>query len=175
MALIRLGFGLTPQAPEYAEHRQRLLDIYAANLARDTRLFPGMADVLDELDRRDICWGVVTNKPGWLTEPLLTALSVAPRAACIVSGDTTAEKKPHPEPLLHACRLVRQSPGECVYIGDAERDIEAGRRAGMFTIAALFGYLGETDNPATWLADAQAATPQDILPALDALDRRIRS
>lgn len=167
IALIRLGFGLSPTDPEFAALRERLLAIYRANLAGKTRLFPHMDQVLDSIESRGMNWGVVTNKPGWLTEPLLEALQLHTRAACIVSGDTLEQRKPHPAPLLHACRLAGAAPHECVYIGDAERDIEAGRNAGMHTLVALFGYLEAHDRPADWQADAQVATPADILDWLD--------
>ncbi len=97
-------------------------------------------------------WGVVTNKPGWLTDPLLQHLGLAQRACCVVSGDTVAERKPHPLPLLHAAGLAGVAPERCVYVGDAERDIVAGRAAGMQTVVAAYGYLGESDDPGTWNA-----------------------
>lgn len=162
-ALIRLGFGLGPQDPGFAPLRARLLEIYRANLARDTRLFPGMEELLAVLEQRGMKWGVVTNKPAWLTEPLLGALSVAHRACCIVSGDTTRQRKPHPEPMFHACAVAGSRPGECVYVGDAQRDVEAGRQAGMKTLVALFGYLDATDRPAEWGADGMVAHPLEIL------------
>jgi len=162
-ALIELGFGIDPQHPGFEPLRKQLLDLYQANIAVHTALFPGMADVLDELESRGIRWGVVTNKPGWLTEPLLDALDLGSRAACIVSGDTLKERKPHPAPLLHACKLAGCQPEETLYVGDAERDIEAGRNAGMHTLVALFGYLMEHDRPENWGADALIEQPADIL------------
>ena len=102
-----------------------------------------MDDVLDSIERNGRNWGVVTNKPGWLTEPLMDALDLTRRAAGIVSGDTLEERKPHPAPLLHACDMIGSKPGDCLYVGDAERDIEAGHNAGMATLVAMFGYLME--------------------------------
>lgn len=163
MALIELGFGLRPGMPGFDERRQRLLDIYAANLANRTRPFPGMDEVLRQLEASGINWGVVTNKPAWLTEPLLEALHLRDRAAAVVSGDTVTERKPHPAPMLHACELAGSDPAACLYIGDAARDIEAGRRAGMCTLVALFGYIDPADEPATWGADGMVETPQEIL------------
>ena len=154
IALIKLGFGIDEQAPEFPPLRQRLLDIYRDNIARETRLFDGMESLLATLEERGLNWGVVTNKPGWLTEPLLDALGLKARAATIVSGDTLPERKPHPAPMLLACEQAGSDAGHCLYIGDAERDIEAGRNAGMRTLVALFGYLGETDIPERWQADA---------------------
>ncbi|TCK18077.1 phosphoglycolate phosphatase [Thiogranum longum] len=166
-ALIELGFGIDSQHPDFEPLRKQLLDLYQANLAVHTALFPGMGEVLDELEQRHIRWGVVTNKPGWLTDPLLDALNLAQRTACIVSGDTLPERKPHPAPLLHACKLVGCQPQDAIYIGDAERDIEAGRNAGMRTLVALFGYLMEHDRPENWGADALIEQPADILEHLD--------
>ncbi|HHH36597.1 MAG TPA: HAD family hydrolase [Gammaproteobacteria bacterium] len=162
-ALIRLGFGLSPGDRDFEPLRQRLLAIYRDQLTRHTRLFPGMAGLLDELEGRAIPWGVVTNKPAWLTEPLLAGLGLAERAACIVSGDSTARRKPDPEPMLHASRLLERSPSACLYVGDARRDIEAGRRAGMRTLVALFGYLDADDRPADWQADGLVHHPAEIL------------
>ncbi|MCF6211701.1 MAG: HAD-IA family hydrolase [Gammaproteobacteria bacterium] len=161
MALIRCGFG--DRHPEEEALQLRLLDIYQANIARETRLFPGMAEVLTEIEARGLNWGVVTNKPAWLTEPLLDALGLSQRAACIVSGDTCEQSKPHPQPILHACRQIGVTTQKCLYVGDAERDIEAGRRAGTHTLAALFGYIGENDRPQDWGADALIAHPGEIL------------
>ncbi len=165
MALIRCGFG--EGHPEEEALRLRLLDIYQANIARETHLFPGMAEVLTEIEARDLNWGVVTNKPAWLTEPLLDALKLSQRAACIVSGDTCEQNKPHPQPILHACRQIGVTAQECLYVGDAERDIEAGRGAGTHTLAALFGYIGENDRPRNWGADALIAHPGEILAWLE--------
>lgn len=171
-ALIERGFGIDPQHPDFEPLRKQLLDLYQANLAVHTTLFPGMAQVLDELEQRDIRWGVVTNKPGWLTDPLMEALQLTPRAACVVSGDTLPERKPHPAPLLHACKLAGCQPQQAIYVGDAERDIEAGRNAGMRTLAALFGYLMEHDSPESWGADALIQQPADILEYIDTSDQR---
>lgn len=162
-ALIHHGFQLEPEAPAFASLHKRLLDIYQANIAVETRLFPGMGEVLDELDARQVKWGVVTNKPSWLTEPLLEQVGLQPRCACIVSGDTLKERKPHPAPLLHACTLTGSQVDECLYVGDARRDIEAGRNAQMTTLVALFGYLGENDKPDEWQADGMLEQPGDLL------------
>ena len=163
IALIELGFGLDRNDPAFEALRQRLLAIYRANLAVRTRLFPGMEALLAGLEQRGLNWGVVTNKPGWLTEPLLAALDLYARAACVVSGDTLEQRKPHPAPLLHACALAGSQPEQCVYVGDAQRDIEAGRNAGMHTLVALFGYLQPQDDPQAWAADATVAEPAAIL------------
>lgn len=161
--LLRLGFGLEETDRAYAPLRLRLLDIYQANLARATRLFPGMEQVLTELEARAIAWGVVTNKPAWLTEPLLEALGLRARAACVVSGDTLPQRKPDPVPMLLACRQAGCAAAACLYVGDAQRDVEAGRRAGMTTLVALYGYLGAADRPHDWGADGLITTALETL------------
>lgn len=166
-ALIELGFGISRDSQDFSPLRERFLEIYRAHLTRETRLFPGMGDTLSSLAARGIRWGIVTNKPAFLTDPLIEQLGLTEEAVCVVSGDTTRNRKPHPEPMLHASRLAGTAPGECLYIGDAERDIEAGRLAGMKTLVALFGYIGSGDRPDTWGADGMIRTPQDILDWLD--------
>jgi len=167
IALIKLGFDLDPSDPGFDPLRQRLLEIYRENISRLTRPFAGIADLLDTLEKRGINWGIVTNKPGWLTDPLLKDLDLYDRAVAIVSGDTLDERKPHPAPMLHACELAGSEPGQCVYIGDAERDIEAGINAGMQTLVALFGYLQEQDDPGNWQADDMIESPMGLLEWLD--------
>lgn len=168
MRMVSLAFG--DAAPdEFERLRLRFLDIYRDMLGTNTRLFAGFEKVFAHLERHGLAWGVVTNKPGWLTEPLLHILGLEPTDACIVSGDTVAQRKPHPLPLLHAAKLIRRPPEHCVYVGDAERDIRAGNAAGMRTVVARWGYLGEHDEPATWAAHGMAETPADLLSWLPAL------
>jgi len=162
-ALIALGFNLPESDPAFEPLRKQLLDHYLSHIADETTLFPGMERVIDRLEEDGINWGVVTNKPGWLTHPLLDQLDLAQRCGCIVSGDTLDERKPHPAPLLHACRLIGGTPETCLYVGDAQRDIEAGRNANMRTLVALFGYLMDADRPDQWQADALIDKPEDIL------------
>lgn len=162
-ALVKLGFALSPEEPLFSALRDRLLSLYQQHLARETRLFDGMAELLTFIERQGMNWGVVTNKPAFLTQPLMTALGLAERAVCIISGDTTANKKPHPEPLLHACRLAGSEAGHCLYVGDAERDVRAGHLAGMHTLVALFGYIGNEDRPEAWGADALVSDPGAII------------
>jgi phosphoglycolate phosphatase len=162
-AMMRIGFALEAGDADYAALRQEYLDIYGDNLALETAPFPGVPQLLESLEARCVHWGVVTNKPAWLTEPLMSALGLAARAACIVSGDTAARPKPHPDPVLHACALIGVRPRECWTVGDARRDIAAGRAAGTGTLAALFGYLGEDDDPASWGADGMIRTPLEVL------------
>ena len=165
--LIELGFGVARDTPRFAPLRERFLSIYKTHLTRETRLFPGMPMLLDQLAGRGINWGIVTNKPAFLTDPLVEQLGLHDDAVCVVSGDTTANRKPHPEPMLHACQLAGSKPEECLYVGDAERDIEAGNAAGMQTLVALYGYIGAQDHPETWGANGLIQNPQDILTWLD--------
>jgi len=160
--LVALGF---PQAKdaEFERLRLRFLDLYSRNLAEHTRLFPGLEPVLGELERLGLPWGVVTNKPGWLTDPLLAALGLDRRAGCVVSGDTLPERKPHPMPLLHAASLVGVAPRHCVYVGDAQRDIQAGRAAGMTTVVAAYGYLSDEDDPGSWEPTGIVDEPAQLL------------
>ena len=163
IALIRLGFSMDPEQEGFEERRQHLLKIYLQNICRQTRLFPGMEAVLDELAQRGIPWGIVTNKPAWLTDPLLENLPLPVPPACTVSGDTCPERKPHPMPLLHACGQIGIPPERCFYVGDAARDMEAGKAAGMTTVCALFGYLLPDDDPHRWPADHWIEKPEDLL------------
>lgn len=167
IALIRLGFQLEPEQPEFEPLRERLLQIYQDNISTHTTLFDGMETVLEQLEQRGLLWGVVTNKPAWLTNPLMQQLGMAHRAATIVSGDTLPQRKPHPAPMLLACEQTGSVAEQCLYIGDAERDIEAGRAAGMKTMVALFGYIEEHDQPEQWGADSMIKTPLSILHWLD--------
>jgi 2-phosphoglycolate phosphatase len=154
IALTRLGFGIEPGEAGFDERRRLLLEIYADNLCRETTLFAGMDAVLDALERRAIDWGIVTNKPAWLTDPLVAAMALQGRAGCVVSGDTCANRKPHPEPLLHACASIGCDPRQTWYVGDA----------GRTTVAALYGYLHPDDPPQSWQADLSIRHPTELLP-----------
>ncbi len=162
LALVRLGFGEERGDVELENLRQRFLEIYAENLCRETRLFPGIPQLLAILSENGFNWGVVTNKPGYLTEPLVAQLTIQPPPACIVSGDTTTNRKPHPEPMLLACNQAGSDPHECLYVGDAERDIHAGKQAGMKTLVALFGYITDSEDPETWGADGMIRAPMEV-------------
>ncbi len=160
--LIRFGFG-EPDPARYETLRIRFLDFYRAALAVHTRLFAGYEEVLDAIERAGLRWGIVTNKPGWLTNPLLEELGLATRCGCVVSGDTLSERKPHPLPLLHAAALIQLEPRDCIYLGDAERDVQAARNAGMIPLVAGFGYLNEGEDPAAWQPEAVLGRPEDLL------------
>ncbi len=147
--------------------RQTFLESYSQNLANETRLYPGMEQVLDTLDERGIPWGIVTNKLAAFTDPLVRALGIDGRARCVVSGDTTSHAKPHPEPMFYACRAAGVSPAACVYLGDAEKDVLAGRRAGMRTLVALYGYLPKDADPHAWGASGVVDSPWDLVRWLD--------
>jgi phosphoglycolate phosphatase len=166
-ALVRIGFDLEPGDDGYEDRRREYLGIYADHLVRDTAPFPGIPELIEALESRRIPWGIVTNKPSWLTDPLMAALHLDKRAACVVSGDTAARPKPHPDPILHACRLIRRRPRDCWYVGDAKRDIAAGLAAGTGTLAALFGYLGDGDDPSSWGAHGMIREPLEILDWLE--------
>lgn len=161
--LIKLGFDITTNHSRYPELQQRLLTIYADNLARESSLFEGMETVLTQLEEKNIAWGIVTNKPTRFTQPLIEQLDLVHRTTCIVSGDTTDYTKPHPAPMMHALKLINKNAQECIYIGDAERDIQAGKSVNMPTVLARYGYLTETDKQADWQADATIDHPTEIL------------
>ena len=163
LAMLKAALDISPEDPGFTQLQRTFLDLYQERIAVHTRLFEGMEPLLDELEQRAIAWGIVTNKPAYLTEPLMRGLGLHERACAIVSGDTTPHAKPHPEPILHACRLTGVAPGQTLYVGDAARDIEAGRNAGTRTLIALFGYLSRTDRPDEWRADGSIAHPMDLL------------
>jgi 2-phosphoglycolate phosphatase len=160
--MLGVGFELTPDHREYHAMREEFLELYRTNLCRHTRLFPGTLELLEALEARGLSWGIVTNKAEGLARPLLDLLHVGKRASCVIGGDTTDRIKPHPDPLLAASRVIGIAPGQCVYVGDDERDIQAGRAAGMKTVAARYGYLNG-GAPETWAADAMIGSPQDLL------------
>lgn len=166
-AMVRGGLGEGRDAALLRRLHERMLDEYGRHIADETSLYLGMSEVLDELEKRGIKWGVVTNKQARFTEPLLRALNLRDRSVCVISGDTTANSKPHPEPMLAACAQAGSRPEECIYIGDSARDIDAGKAAGMQTLAAAYGYLPEGENPETWGADALLYTPAELLHWLD--------
>ena len=169
LRLIRLGYGDELEAARIAELRGRFLTCYEAGLCRDSTLFPGVPEALTALEAAAVPWGIVTNKPGWLTAPLLVALGIAARAGTVISGDTLPFAKPHPMPLLHAASELRVPAERCVYVGDNVRDIEAGRAAGMYTIAAAWGYIPADDDPSAWQADRLMHAPDALVSLADEL------
>ena len=160
--LLGVGLGVGPGDAEYDSLRNEFLTLYEANLCRATKLFPGMAALLSELEKRRLPWGVVTNKVERFTLPLLDALNLTARAACIIGGDTTIHTKPHPAPLLAASRAIKVEPQSCIYVGDDRRDVEAGHAAGMGVAVAGWGYLNGNDAD-RWAADWMLKNPQELL------------
>jgi 2-phosphoglycolate phosphatase len=161
--LLGAAFGIPPSDARYEPLRVEFLDRYEKAICVETRLFDGMAELLLGLESHGIPWGIVTNKASRFTEPLMKLLNLSHRAACVVSGDTTAHTKPHPAPLLEAARQIGRLPTRCVYVGDDARDIAAGKAAGMPTIAAAYGYCGDSD-PKAWHADAVIDRAAEIAP-----------
>lgn len=161
--MLKVGFGIDPDHADFERLRIRFLDLYESGLCIDSQLFPEMDDLLRSLEDRGLPWGVVTNKAQRFTIPLIDALGLASRAACIVSGDTTAHPKPHPLPLLYAAEQIHIAPGNCLYVGDDLRDVQSARAAGMPVIAAAFGYLGEGGKPSEWGADGVIEAPMETL------------
>ena len=142
---------------------ERFLACYARGIADRSRPMPGMAQLLEELEAQGMPWGIVTNKLARFTGPLLRALGLEARAACVVSGDTARRAKPYPDPLLYACERLSVAPANVVYVGDARADVEAGRRAGMRTAVATFGFLAPDDDPAAWAADLLVDDARELL------------
>ncbi len=139
-----------------------MLSLYQDNIANHSQFFPGIPETLQLIESLGLKWGIVTNKKARFTEPLVAAFKLTHRASCIISGDTTANSKPHPEPMLTACRVAEVKPEECVYIGDALHDIQAGKNSNMKTIAALYGYLKPDDSPLNWDADILIESPKQL-------------
>jgi phosphoglycolate phosphatase len=164
--MIKNALDLPEEEPVPETWRQRFLTLYKEHIAEQTCLFPGMAEVLETLERKGLKWGIVTNKHSSLTEPLLQKMDLTNRSVCNISGDTLSQAKPHPAPLLYACKLAGTSPEQSVYVGDASRDIEAGQRAGMRTLVALYGYIDAHETPTQWGATGLIQQPLDLLPWL---------
>jgi len=161
--LLRLGFGIEPDAPDYDALRDIFLDYYERNICVHTRLFPGMAELVAALEQRNVAWGIVTNKPHCLTVPLMQALGYASRAACLISGDTCAHAKPHPEPLLKACEIIGVTPEQCLYLGDDLRDMQAANACGMRGIIANYGYISPDASVKNWNAQGSVDKPTELL------------
>jgi len=167
-AMVSLALDIQPGHQSFESERLRFLDIYQARLGTATQPYPGIIDLLARLQAAGIGWGVSTNKPSYLTVPLLDSLALQPAPASIVCADHVSQPKPHPEPLLLSCRQLQCEPSQAIYIGDHLRDIEAGREAGMYTIAAAYGYLHHTDDPDSWGADAVASSGDELAALISA-------
>ncbi len=163
VAMLKLGFNLDVKSEQFIQLRNRFLEIYRNNIARQSRFFDGMEALLAQLEREQISWGIVTNKPSWLTTPLMSELGLNKRTSCIVSGDTVEYSKPHPAPMYYACKLLNCAADDTLYLGDAQRDIEAGNAANMTTLIANYGYIDSKDDTSLWGADGSIDTPMDLL------------
>ncbi len=165
-ALVTLAFGLDEGDRGFPESRQRLLDLYMTLLGRHTTLFPGLQDLIDGLHARGLCWGIVTNKPSYLTDELLRRIDIQPAPATVICPDHVTNTKPHPEPMYLACKEMGCSPAEVLYVGDHLRDIQAGLAAGMQTIAAAYGYLAEGEDIIDWRAHHVVHHGDQLLPLI---------
>jgi len=161
--LLKVGFDIDPDHPDYITLRDIFLDYYASNICVHSQLFGDTAKLIATLEQRGIKWGIVTNKPHRYTVPLMQALGYADRAACLVSGDTFAHAKPHPEPLLKACQLIGVAAAECLYLGDDLRDMQAANAAGMRGIIANYGYVSAEASVENWDAHGSIDKPTELL------------
>lgn len=168
-ALVSLAFNISETDQQFARLRQRLLDLYAASLANKSRLFEGLDHVLQQLQQRQIIWGIATNKPELYTTPLVEALSFAYAPEVVICPDHVSQSKPHPESLLLACERIGCTPAEMIYIGDHKRDIDCGLQAGTLTIAACYGYLDDDENPDLWNAHHSVACSTQLWSTLEPL------
>jgi phosphoglycolate phosphatase len=164
--MLGVAFGMAPDHAEFDAMREEFFQNYEQRMTQSTLAFEGVADLIATLESRALPWGVVTNKSSRFTDPLTRSMPLFDMAKTIISGDTTAHSKPHPEPLLEAARRMGVDPGRCVYVGDDERDIVAGLAAGMRTVAATYGYLGAKSDTKVWGAHAQINSPQALLQLL---------
>ncbi len=162
LAMINASVEQSVSESQRAELLETMLNRYENNIAEHTVFFTGMVETLANIEQLGLKWGVVTNKRKRFTDPLMDALDLTRRAACIISGDSTGNPKPHPEPMLAACQQAGVNPRECVYIGDASHDITAGKNVDMKTLAAVYGYIKVNDNPETWGADALIDSPEQL-------------
>ncbi|MFT5658685.1 MAG: 2-phosphoglycolate phosphatase [Gammaproteobacteria bacterium] len=163
LALTQLGFGQRVAEAEIEPLRLRYLQHYREIVANNSALFDGFDEVLDRLEANKLLWGIVTNKPEWLTTPLLHQLGLQQRCSVVICGDTLAVKKPHPQPLIVAAELIGVKCENCIYIGDDKRDIDAGNAANMITLSAAYGYIEQGINIAEWQADGNIEHPLDLL------------
>lgn len=164
--LLLMGAGITPEHADHARWRQEFLDRYSECYADETALFAGINDLLAALAERGIAWGIITNKPARFTDKLVPKLGFAVPPAVVVSGDTCGEAKPSAKPMFYACEKIGVAPENCLYVGDAQRDMEAAKNAGMKAVLADWGYIGEQDDTGQWPQDARIAAPEQLLSLL---------
>ena len=160
------AFGMAPDHPDFLTMREEFFVNYESCMTERTSIFEGVPELVSQILRRNLAWGVVTNKATRFTDPLTRAIPLFATAGAVISGDTTPHAKPHPAPLLEAASRLKLEPGQCIYVGDDERDILAGLAAGMGTVAATYGYLGAKTNPAEWGAHAAIKSPSELLQLL---------
>lgn len=165
--MLQAAFGMAPTHPDFEAMKEEFFGNYAQCLTQRTTAFSGVTQLVTALVGKSLQWGVVTNKSQRFTDPLTAAMPLFDSAGAIVSGDTTAYAKPHPAPLLEAARRLGVSPERCMYVGDDERDIVAGKAAGMLTVAACYGYLGDQAQVGAWGADMHINAPIELLRCLD--------
>ncbi|MFC5302646.1 HAD-IA family hydrolase [Azospira restricta] len=165
--MLGAGLGLRPDHPDYPGLHRRFLGHYQQALCVHTRLFDGIAALVDTVERQQLRWGIVTNKSQRFTLPLMHQLGYARRAACLVSGDSSPRTKPHPQPMRLACAVAGCAPERALYVGDDRRDIDAGRAAGMVTVAVRYGYLGDSGPIEEWGADHLVDHPDAIAALLN--------
>ncbi len=165
--MLGVAFGITPGDPDFEVMREEFFVNYENCMTERTYAFDGVSELLQALGRSGLPWGVVTNKSSRFTAPLTRAMPMFASAATVISGDTTPHAKPHPEPLFEAARRLGLAPDRCVYVGDDERDIVAGRAAGMGTVAATYGYLGQQADISQWRAHAAINSPLQLLKLLN--------
>jgi phosphoglycolate phosphatase len=165
--LLKVGFDIEPQHPDYDALRTQFLDYYERNICVHTQLFNGMAQLIEELEQRNIPWGIITNKPHRYTLPLMRAMGYAERAACLISGDTCAHSKPHPDPMLKASEIINIPPAQCLYVGDDLRDMQAANASGMHGIIANYGYISEDASIESWQAHGSIDNPAELIPYLN--------
>ncbi len=172
--LLRVALNLTPEDPDFEPTRVQFIKDYQGCMTRHTTLFPGIEQLLEQIETAGLRWGIVTNKAEALSFPMFDYLGLTERSAANVCGDTTAYSKPHPGPLLHAAELAAATPDSCIYVGDDERDIIAGKAAGMPTIAAAYGYCTDAAEVQSWNADQIALQPQDIWNAILKIKEKVK-
>ena len=164
--MLGVAFGITPEHPDYAVLREEFFVNYENCMTERTYVFQGIAELIAQLLGQGLAWGVVTNKSMRFTQPLTQRLSLFATASAVIAGDSTPHAKPHPAPLLEAARQLRLDPARCIYVGDDERDVAAGLAAGMGTVAATYGYLGNNADTQLWGAHARIHSPLELLPLL---------
>ena len=170
--LLNLGIQIEVSDPIYPQLRKQFLDYYAQHICVHTHLFPGVETLIHYLQEKKLPWGIVTNKSAILTDHLIKNFPILSKAKCIIAGDTLKYSKPHPQPLLHACACIDRLPENCVYVGDAKRDIEAANAAGMYSLIALYGYINSKDDVNKWAASDRISSPLDIIEYLNQFHSR---